>query len=388
MKILEFKSNTKNKKNILKIGIILLGVSLILLISLYIANQNVREFFDRYIFRKEIMQDNVVAIDLRSEESEFVYAYDKYITVLSKNKLSCYTNSGNVGCELEVAINKPIYSANNRFLCIAEEKGKKVYLISGSNILWQKDVEGEITKVNVNKNGYVSIILTGTSYKSIIITFSSEGKELFKTYLSSTVATITDISNDNKYLAIGETNTSGTVIQSSIKIISMEKASSDPSNSVVYTYIGDNNELLINIKYQEKGNLVCLYDNSIHVIEKEQDSKLLDINENATQFDINLKNNIVQVVEKPSGLFTANIEVLITNVYHKTENIYKLNSSAKGVYTYGDVIAINIGSEVHFISTNGWLLKKYVSRQEVNKIVLGDSIGGIIYNDKIEIVEL
>ena len=388
MKILEFKSNTKNKKNILKIGIIVLIILLVFLISLYIANQNVREFFDRYIFRKEIVQDNVVAIDLKSEESEHVYAYDKYITVLSKNKLSCYTNSGNVGCELELTINKPIYSANNRFLCIGEEKGKKVYLISGSNILWQKDVEGEITKVNVNKNGYVSVILTGTSYKSIIITFSSEGKELFKTYLSSTIATTTDISNDNKYLAIAETNTSGTVIQSSVKIISMEKAVSDPSNSVVYAYSGENNELLINIKFQEKGSLVCLYDNSIHIIEKEQDSKLIDINENATQFDINLKNNIVQVVEKSSGLFTANIEVLITNVYHKTENIYRLNSSAKGVYTYGDIIAINIGSEVHFISTSGWLLKRYVSRQEVNKIVLGDSIGGIIYNDKIEIVEL
>lgn len=387
MKILEFPKNNR-KKNIITIGIILLIVLGIVLLSLYITNQNIRTFIDRYIFRKEIMQDKAISIQLNTEENESVYAYDKYITVLSKNKLACYTNSGNVGVELEVTINKPVYSANNRFLCIGEEKGKKIYLISGNNIIWQKDVEGEITKVNVNKNGYVSVVLSGTSYKSIIITFSPEGKELFKTYLSSTIAITTDISNDNKYLAIAEINTSGTVIQSSVKIISLEKASSDPSNSVIYTYTAENGELLINIKYQDRGNLVCMYDNGVHIIEKEQDSKLIDINENATAYDINLKNNIVQAIEKSTGIFSTSTEVLITNVYHKTENLYKLNSAVKGLYTYGDVIAVNIGSEVHFISTNGWLIKKYVSSQEVSNIVLGDSIGGIIYKDKIEIIEL
>ena len=389
MKVLEFRPNQDNKKSvIIKVGITVFVILLILLISLYIANQNVRAFLDRYVFRKEILQDNTVSIQLKTEENVSIYAYDKYITVLSKNKLSCYTNSGNIACELEVTVNNPVYSATIRFLCIGEEKGKKVYLVSGENILWQKEIEGEIVKVNVNKNGYVSIILSGTSYKSIIITLSPEGKELFKTYLSSTMAVATDISNDNKYLAIAEANTSGTVIQSNIKVISMEKAASDPSNSVINTYSGENNQLVINIKYQEKGSLVCLYDDSIHVIEKEEDSKLLDIIEKATYYDINLKNNIVQVIEKSTGLFNTDTEVLITNIYYKAENIYKLSSSAKAIYAYGDVIAINIGSEVHFVSTNGWLLKKYVSSQEVDNIVLGDSIGGIIYSDKIEIIGL
>lgn len=388
MKILKFKPKNENKNKIIKVLIIFSIVILILLISLYIANESVRAFLDRYILRKEVVQDKTTSIELKTEDNESVYAYDKYITVLSKNKLFCYTGLGNIGAELEVTINKPIYSADNRFLCIAEEKGRKIYLISGNNILWQNDLEAEITKISVNKNGYVSVILSGTSYKSIIITYSPEGKELFKTYLSSTIAIATDISNDNKYLAIAEVNTSGTIIQSSIKIISIEKASSDPSNSVINTYNAENNKLLINIKYQEKGKLVCLYDDSIYVIEKEQESKLLDINEKSTHYDINLKNNIVQVVEKNASLFNVDIEVLIMNIYNKTENIYKLSNSIKSMFAYEDTIAINIGSEVHFINTNGWLLKKYVSSQEVSNIVLGDSIGGIIYKDKIEILEL
>lgn len=46
---------------------------------------------------------------------------------------------------------------------------------------------------------------------------------MFKTYLSSSKAVDVAISNDNKHLAIAEVDTSGTIIQSSIKIISIEK---------------------------------------------------------------------------------------------------------------------------------------------------------------------
>ena len=50
-------------------------------------------------------------------------------------------------------------------------------------------------------------------------------------------------------------------------------------------------------------------------------------------------------------------------------------------------IAINNGSEIHFIGLNGWLLKKYSSLSEINTIILGDSIAGIVYKDKVEIVQ-
>ena len=65
--------------------------------------------------------------------------------------------------------------------------------------MWQNKVEGNIKKINVNKNGIVSIITEGTSYKSVIITFDKNGKELFKTYLASTIAVASDISVDGKY---------------------------------------------------------------------------------------------------------------------------------------------------------------------------------------------
>ena len=66
------------------------------------------------------------------------------------------------------------------------------------------DLDGNISKININKNGYISLILS----ENIIVTVNPEGKELFRTFLSKTYGVDTDISDDNKYLAIAECITS------------------------------------------------------------------------------------------------------------------------------------------------------------------------------------
>ena len=58
------------------------------------------------------------------------------------------------------------------------------------------------------------------------------------------------------------------------------------------------------------------------------------------------------------------------------------------MYTYGDIIAMNLGTEVEFVNTSGWLVKRYIANQEITNIVVSDSIAGIIYKDKIEIINL
>lgn len=40
------------------------------------------------------------------------------------------------------------------------------------------------------------------------------------------------------------------------------------------------------------------------------------------------------------------------------------------------------------MSANGILLKKYISTQEIQNIVVGDSIAGILYNDEIKIIDI
>lgn len=390
----EIQSETKpkkiNKKKIIILTIVILMAILIIAgITIYKNNKEARDWIDKNIFRKEVMQDKVATIELKEEDNSNIYAFNKYIGILSKSKFTIYGNTGDTEKELDVQISNPIFSSANRFLTIAETKGQKLYLITDKDISWEANVEGNISQVQVNKNGYVAVVIVDTSYKTVIAMYNPQGKEMFKTYLSSTRTADVSISNDNKYLAIAEVDTSGTMIQSNIKLISIEKASSDPTNSVENTYKGESGKLIVNIKYQDKDKLVCMYTDSIHVIENGEDTVLWDNSDKKVIFEaIELNNHVTAIEEKSSGLFTADSLVSIINLENKNTKEYTATSVTKEIYTYGDIIALNLGTEIEFINTEGWLVKRYIANQEITNVVVSNSMAGIIYRDKIEIINL
>lgn len=386
----EKKDKKINKKKLIITSIIILIVVLcIIFIGLYCTNKQCREWIDKNVLRKEVIQDKVNTIDLNESQYTNIYAFNKYIGVLDKTKFTIYSSTGSEEKTLEIQVSNPIFSSANRFLAIAEKKGKKFYVITDKDISWEAEVEGNIAQVHVNKNGYVAVVIVDTSYKAVIKMYNPQGKEMFNTYLSSTRAVDVSISNDNKYLAIAEVDTSGSIIQSDVKVISIDKASTDPTNSLENTYKSESNKLITNIKYQDKNKLVCMYTESIHEIEGGQDVTLVDNSNKKVIFQsINLSNNICSIEEKSSGLFTADSLVNIINVGSKEEKQYIADSIAKEMYTYGNIIALNLGTEVEFINTDGWLVKRYVANQEITNIVVSDNIAGIIYRDKIEMINL
>ncbi len=330
-------------------------------------NKNARNWIDKYIFRKEITQNRLPTIELE-ESNNKVYAFNnKYIGVLNKNNFDIYDGTGKKENSLTVEITKPIFNSNGRHLVIAEEKGQKLYLITDKEIAWSKSVEGNIAQVTVNRNGYVAVTIVDTSYKTVVEMYDNQGQLLFKTFLSTTRVVATSISEDNKYLALAEIDTSGTMIQSNIKIFSIEDAKTKAENSIKKIYTGQNNDLIINIKYQEKGKLVCLYTDKITVIKP--DETVETISENTDKkiafASIELSNATVTAEEKSSGLFTADSIVNIINTDNKSKFTYTTEAVTKEIYTNNNVIALNLGSEVEFINTNGWLNKKYIAEQEI-----------------------
>lgn len=216
------------------------------------------------------------------------------------------------------------------------------------------------------------------------------GKELFKTYLSSTMAIDTDISNDNKYLSIAEINVTGTIIQSNIKIISIEKAGGDPTNSVIYTYNAQANKLITQIKYQDENKLAILYDDGIRILYEENETDAISFEKHKATFaSIELNNYVAYTIEKTTGLMNTNTQIILKNTNGiEKENIYTASGVMKSLSTCGNNIALNLGSKVEFINTNGWLVKRYISEKEIKDIIVAEKVAGIVYQDKVEIATL
>lgn len=391
-KVIKFRKDRKFNKKKLYIVIVIIILIILVITSaiIYNTNKSFRNFMDRYIFRKDVTEENVPIIEIDYDSNTNIFTYGKYICVLAENTLNEYSASGKKEKEVKIEINNPIYDVNGKYLVIAENNSQKIYLISEDHVIWEKNIDGNLNKVTVNKNGYVCAIVTGTTHKAVISTFDTKGNELFKTYLSNTIAVDAYVSPDNSEFAYAEVNNSGTVIQSNIKIISIKDVK-EKNTEAKYTYNAPQDSLILRIKYQDKNQLICMYDDGIHKFESGVDVELVKLNEDnpkITFADIGLDGHIFRTYEKSTGIFSADTVIEIQNTSNGKESIYTIEEVAKAVDSCNNVIAINLGDEVYFVDTNAWLIKRYTSSQVIEKIILGDGVAGIIYRDKIEIVNL
>ena len=352
-------------------------------------NLKFRRWCDENLLKREIYQKDTKMIELDGDENAQIYAYDKYICILRKKTLEFYNKMGSKVETIDIDINKAMFTSQGRYMAIAEENGQKFYLICGKEKLFENEIDGNISHVNVSKSGYISIVISNASYKSIIGVYNKKGTEVFKKNLVLSRVADVSISQDGKYLAIAEIDVSGILIQSRIQVVSIESAQTKPDEAVLYKYEAPIDKLILNIEYQEMGKIICMYNDSIEVLQEDKNSKLVELKDKNISFvTVGLNNRIATLEEISTGDFTSDTKVNIINPITTKSRQYISKNVAKSIKTYENKIAINFGTELHIIGINGLLIKKYISETEINDIVLTDSLLGVVYRDKIQIINL
>ena len=384
------KEEVQNKSNIIKtIIFFIIVICIASVFSGYLINDEFRKNVNSKFLNKEITEDSSSIIEINTDSEPNICAFDKYIAILSKNVLTFYNQDADKISETNISVTIPKFAYSNKYLAIAENKGNKLYLFNNTEERWEKELDGEIYRINVNKNGYVSVLLNNTTYKSIIVVYDFEGNELFRTYLANNYAICSDVSENNKYLAVGEIDYSGTIVKSVVKIIDIDLVKNDSQNSIIYTYESESNKILNNITFNNKNEAICMFDSYIQKIKTDSDERVYDITKDDIFVDINLNNNIVAIQKETTGLFSYKYQTTIKSTIGKSDNLYILeNDIPKKLKVTNSLICINLVNEVRIVNSSGWLLKKYVTNSEIQDIVVGDSIIGIVYNNKIEVINI
>jgi len=145
--------------------------------------------------------------------------------------------------------------------------------------------------------------------------------------------------------------------------------------------------MILNVEYQEQNKLICMYSDGIESYEEKTSTELIKFDDKKESFmTIELSNRVALVDEISTGEYTANTNIRIIDPNTKKEREYVTGSIAKSIKTSDNKMAINFGTELHLIDKNGILLKKYISDTEINNIVMTDAVVGIVYKDRIQII--
>lgn len=120
MKILKFKGKISLKNRLLIALAIVIIISGISIGVIYTINSEFREWINVNILKKEITEDDVATISLDTDETQYIYAFDKYITILCNSKLEIYNSYASLVYELDISVSNPLFDANGQYLAIAE----------------------------------------------------------------------------------------------------------------------------------------------------------------------------------------------------------------------------------------------------------------------------
>lgn len=377
------------KKLAIFIVILIVIIAVIAVILVYMNNLDFRKWCDGNILKKEISQKDTKSIDIDGDENTQIYAYDKYICLFRKKKLQFYNKVGTKVEEIDLDINKAVFSSAGRYLAVSEEGGQKFYLICGKDKVFENEVNGNINQIKVSRSGYVAVVMTNSSYKSIVDVYNKDGKQIFKKNLVTSRVADVSISQDSKYLAIAEVDISGILIKSSVQVISIDLAQEKPNESILYKYDAQVDKLILNIEYQERDKLICMYDDSIEILEDNKSTAILTVENNKPAFmSIDFNNKVAVLREVPTGDYTSDTYIDFISSITSKKGEYIVEDVTKSIVATENKLAINCGTDLYVINSDGILLKKYVSDKEVSDVVLTDSLVGIVYRDKIQIINL
>lgn len=359
----------------------------IIVFSLYLGVENFRKFVDEKVIKKEVEENSSKSTYLLTgNKSNVIPTLDNIYTVQS-GQLKSYDKYGIEKNSERVSISNPIFDSSDKYATISEKQSISFYLLEDGKVKWEKKVDTPIVGIKVNKNGYVAVMSENNIYKAVVTVFNNKGDKLFKTYVSDSYGMSASISNDNKYLVIGSVNYSKTIANSNIKIVSMEKAKTDPDGAIINEYnIG---KLLIDIKIKDGGEVIGQFSNSITrfgILDKKEE-EIYKLESNVEFVDINNNNNIALIEKKVENENNSKFYLKIINAYGKQVSIYDLDDKLpKEILCRNDTIGINMNNGINIYTENGWLKKKYKSSTEIRDFNLSDSIITAIYRDKYEVI--
>lgn len=376
--------NKKVKKIVILSILSVLILAIIVLISMYFGNIDFRYLVNKNILKKELGERDLSYIDLNDKGNSYIFAYGKNVAVLNENVLTIYNDSAKKISEIEVSVSAPVYMSKDNYLALADENSGNVYLIRNDSLIWQKTIEGNVSQIAINKQGEVAIVVTGTTYKSVIEMFDYKGEEVFKTFLSTNYSTDVSLSDNGNYLSFVEVDTSGTSIVSKIKTISIDKAKESPSEAIINNYSFENGELVVNIEYVNN-DMFCMADNAVYVLKDGNINKKFDINDKISFVDVDLNGYACRINDNAED---EKHELEIYNENSDKPSVYLIDEAVKNIYCNNRVVAVNLGNEVDFVNMSGWLIKRFTPLQNIKDIEMGNGIAAIVYKDRVEFLKL
>ncbi len=363
---------TNNRLSLI-ILLILIGIVAGLFLFLYFNNPNmstegynIKDFIENKLLELGEKDGQKVINEIIGFENSAFITYKDQLVECNSQAIKFIDKQGKTLWEYPTKINNPILKKSGSSLIIADIGGKELYAVNGSYIDWEKEFSENIINVDVNSNGYVTVIKEAKGLKATLTLFDNSGNEIFTKGFSGIYILSAKVSPDNRTIAVNCVNTSGVSVISSIEFLDIfgeTKAGAVSDVNQVYSaiYFIDRNHVLASgdtgaACYKTDGSLI--WGNNFGG-RKVYSANILE--GGYTAVAASGDNTLGSLLKKRP-------EVIILNSKGEVFAKHNIEKEILNINAYSDIIAVNSGRMVSFVNRKGKLLSTYSSKSDIKSV--------------------
>lgn len=319
---------TEPRKKVNKSVLILLMVLMSGLLGLALYNRD-NLYLIKYMFVKNetINAKTVFKRDIDAAQNANFITYEDKILWITDQGIKAINLDNQVEWEISGDFAKPLAVAEDKYFLVADNNNLSLY--EEDKKLWNKTVEGNISRIKLNKNGYVLAIVQKDGTNGQILGFNLKGQPILKKdYTNQTYLVNADISQDNKKVAVLSIDSNMSRVSSNVDIFEI-KSTPDVNANPVSPVLKDDT-LASDVRIFNNGNIVLVTDNKIIILDSTgKDKNTVDFGESKVyRADISSRNYIILEVK---GTIRSNL------LENKSREIQVYDSNGK---TQGEGIKI------------------------------------------------
>ncbi|MGE5328844.1 MAG: DUF5711 family protein [Deltaproteobacteria bacterium] len=364
--------------------LILFAVCIGLLVYLNGGNSDWRSIVN--LIKKRVMNTSAVSISsiqIDPDGKSVYLPYKSGIVCVNANGIKYYNLKGKEEWRDERSLGNPLVKATEKYLIVGDAVSKMLYLFNGKNLLWEKSIDGEIASISVNEKGFSGVIYKGSKTKLIVEVFDARGIKRMSRYYSSNYAVDLQISQDNKYAAIGEMDVNGLKVSTGVGVI--------PIGTELYSSFFEEGSVFANLNYIGKDLILVLDDKIVNV--KLPDCSKTIIKElekgQVTSLDTGSGKYIV-LIEKTNKFLSMANSLKILNPGGKQIGAYEMPGRVVNVDSDREIIAVNSGDKIIFLNSSGAEISRFNPKKEVQEVKLcyDSSHAAVMYPDRVDIINV
>ena len=355
-----------NRKTLIIGGVIIL-IFVFAFLGFYFHNE-INNYIENesWIYSKPYMEKSV--------ELAKTYEGGKQLFTVTDGTMQIYDNKLKQVDSETVNSSNIIFKSKGPYTALASTDKNFVRLYKGSKLLWNKEMPFDIKEISVNKNGYVSIALVRSGYRSGVRLYSIKGEELLNIDLASTYAIDMELNDNNNSLFVAEVDFNGINATSVLKTIDVV------SKEFTERVIG-NDEIVVDLEYAYPSGLLIQTDKSIYSIGLDGTfSKLYSFEDNSIYY--------ASINDVKYPFIIENNGFLLRSLKPNEERFLKLENKPQLICVAFDRMAIMLENEVWIINNNCEVIKKCEADDGLIDLKLfnnGRTLA-MIFNRKVELL--